>query len=196
MKSWNGRSGRILSRDLAREMMSPQLGQMALGMHTRGEGESFSIQQAGGGVGSQARVVGYPGRCQGAVLLINTDRGRRVVAETLAAVGQEYSWPDLPLRVAKKAVSHDGLGALAGRYAYDAAPASTVTVGAAGGDLLMQFGEGSPFAPVFVGGTIFVWPGSALEMTFDEPVADAAPGLTLGTAGFYGSHLSRVEDVD
>jgi CubicO group peptidase (beta-lactamase class C family) len=193
MKSWQGRSESLLPREVTRQMLSPQLGDMALGMHTRGEGETFSVQQAGGGVGSLSHVVAYPDRCQGAAIVVNTDGGRRVVAETLAAVGLEYGWPNLPLEVSRTQVPVTKLERLVGRYRYDASPGSEMTFSVKGNTLLARFGERAPFPLISVSESVFVRPGSALEMRFDPPRDEVITGVTIGTAGLYGSHLTRVD---
>lgn len=196
MKSWQGRPDGLLPRDLARQMLSPQIGDMALGIHLRGQGEGLSIQQAGGGIGSQARVIAFPELCRGAALVINTDAGRRVVAETLAAVGQEYDWPDLPVVVEKIRLPSSDLERFAGRYEYDAAPGSVMTFRVEGDTLVAQAGEGTPLPLTRASGSVFVWPGSASEMQFDPAVGGVIPGVTIGTAGFYGNHLSRLDAID
>ncbi len=191
MKSWQGRSERLLPREMTRRMLSPQLDGMGLGLHLRGEGEDFSFQQAGGGIGSQSRLIAYPERCQGAVVVINTDRGRRLIAETLAAVGQEYDWPDLPLRRAKIQLDAEALQRFAGRYEYDAAPGNFLTFFVEGDDLLAR-ARRDPF-PVFpVSETVVVAPLNASEMRFHFDAEGQAVRVTIGTAGLYGSHLRRV----
>jgi CubicO group peptidase (beta-lactamase class C family) len=196
MKSWQGRSDDLLPRDVARQMLAPQLGNMALGMHFRGHGENFSIQQAGGGIGSQAQVIAYPSLCRGAAVVVNTDRGRRVVAETLAAVGQEYGWPGLPLVVKRRELPAAALERFAGRYEYDAAPGNVMTFSVEGDSLFAQAGDRAPFPLTPVSESVFAWPASASEMRFDPPLGGSIRGVTIGTAGFYGSHLTRVAADD
>lgn len=193
MKSWQGRSESLLPRAVARQMLSLQLGDMGLGIHLRGESKAFSFQQAGGGIGSQSRIIGYPERCQGAAIVINSDRGRRLVAETLAAVGQEYDWPDLPLRTAKIQLDAEALERLTGRYEYDALPGNFLTFFVEDAALLAQATR-DPFPVYPVSETVVVLPGAASEMRFDIPAAGHAIGVTIGTAGMSGSHLSRVDD--
>jgi CubicO group peptidase (beta-lactamase class C family) len=193
MSSWQGRRDALLPRDLAREMLAPAVGDMALGMHFRRDGETFSVQQAGGGIGATAHVIGYPERCQGAAIVVNRDGARRIVAETLAAVGREYDWPSLPLRVTRAEVEPQALEPLVGTYAYDAAPGSTVTFSVRDGALHVEFGERDPIPLIAASESLFVWPGAALEMRFDEPVEGRVSGLSLGTAGLGGAHLTRVD---
>ncbi len=196
MKSWQGRSDELLPQEVARQMLSHQLGDMALGVHVRGEGEAFSMQQSGGGIGSLSHVIAYPELCRGAVIVVNTDGGRRVVVETLAAVGQEYGWPDLPFRVSKVKVPTSALESLSGRYRYDASPDSVQTFSVEGGDLFSRFGERSPFLVIPVSESLFVWPGNDSEIRFDPPREGVVPGVTIGTAGLLGTHLTRISGAN
>jgi CubicO group peptidase (beta-lactamase class C family) len=193
MRSWHGRPGGLLPREVARAMLTRELGDMGLGVHLWGEGEALSLQQAGGGIGSQSRLIAYPERCQGAALVINSDRGRRLIAETLAAVGQEYGWPDLPLRVSTIQPPAAALRRLAGRYEFDASPGSVITFTVDEQTLLARFGERDPFPLRAVSETVFVSPGAGNQIRFLADEEGAISGLTIGTAGFYGSHLRRLD---
>lgn len=193
MASWHGRAGSLLPQPIARQMLSPQIGDMGLGFHVRGRAEAASVQQAGGGTGSQSRVIAYPERCQGAALVVNSDRGQGLIAETLAAVGSEYGWPDLPLRVSTTQLSAQGLRQFAGRYEYDAAPGSVMEFAVQGDTLLARGGDGPYFPLQSVSETVFVAPGNATEVRFHLSADGTNRGVTIGTAGLYGYHLSRVD---
>ena len=60
------------------------------------------------------------------------------------------------------------------------------------GNLTVRFGERDPVPLVALSEKRFAWPGPSLVLEFDEVVDGIAPGLALGTAGLYGSHLTRV----
>jgi CubicO group peptidase (beta-lactamase class C family) len=193
MSSWHGRPGSLLPRDVARRMLSREIDDMGLGVHLWGEAESLSLQQAGGGIGSQSRLVAYPERCQGAALVINSDRGRRLIAETLAAVGQEYGWPGLPLQADRVRLPAESLARFAGSYAFDTSPGSVMKFSVDGENLLAQFGDRNPFPVQAISDTVFVSPGAANQIRFLTAADGTISGLTIGTAGFYGSHLTRVD---
>lgn len=191
MGSWQGRDGSLLSRDTVREMLVRHVGDMGLGLHLHGQGESFSVQQRGGGVGSLAHVIGFPNRCQGAVVVVNSDRGRRVVAETLAAVGEAMDWPGLPLRGEVVELSAEDIRLLVGKYVYDAAPQSSATFIFRDDGLAVRFGERDAVPLMAFSDRLFVLPGAGLAFEFEEAQDGSSPGLTVGTAGLYGSHLTR-----
>jgi CubicO group peptidase (beta-lactamase class C family) len=193
MASWHGHAGSLLPRSTARQMLSRQLGDMGLGVHVRGEADASSFQQAGGGIGSSSHIIAYPEVCQGAAVVVNSDRGRRLIAETLAAVGSEYGWPELPLRVSRTRLPAQRLKRFAGRYEYDAAPGSVMVFSVKGDTLIARSGDRPSFPIQPVSESVFVVPRSATEMRFHALGDGPSDGVTIGTAGLYGYHLSRVE---
>ncbi|MGD8698246.1 MAG: serine hydrolase domain-containing protein [Gemmatimonadales bacterium] len=103
MESRAGRSNGVLSRELASEMLKPQVpipnhpitNAEGLGLGLSGEGESFAFLQTGGTWGSTCILWAYPETGQGAVVMTNARGGQGMIRfEILLAVAREYAWPE------------------------------------------------------------------------------------------------------
>ena len=113
--------GALLTEHNARSMLTPRGGNpVGLGFFVKGEGASRRISHDGWNYGFTCRMVGYPARHEGAVVMTNGDTGLLMV-EILDAIGEAYGWPGSP-RPRKEAIMSDS-GAVqpyVGRYAWDA----------------------------------------------------------------------------
>jgi CubicO group peptidase (beta-lactamase class C family) len=91
-----GKSTRILSREMATQMLTVQKRPLGLGPFLGGSGRGFNFAHRGWNPGFHSKVVYFPETGQGAAVMINGDGGRGMVDEILGAVGTEYSWPGSP----------------------------------------------------------------------------------------------------
>jgi CubicO group peptidase (beta-lactamase class C family) len=85
--------GRVLSRDIAVQMVTPQAGRMGLGIMTEGSGYGMRVKHGGSNQGFRMELVGVLGPGQGAVVMTNSDGGGRLIQDILQAVAAEYAWP-------------------------------------------------------------------------------------------------------
>lgn len=96
-----GASERLLSRELAAEMLTrqaaipenPLADGVGLGFELGGEGAELYIEHTGGTWGSTAIVWAYPETGQGVVIMTNSASGSLLRMEILLAVALEYRWP-------------------------------------------------------------------------------------------------------
>jgi CubicO group peptidase (beta-lactamase class C family) len=102
MLAYNGQSDALLSQELAREMLAPQIAvkknpfsdAYGLGFHLAGEGQEFAFQHTGGTWGSTCLIWMYPESGQGAVIMTNSASGQGAIRfETLFGLAREYGWP-------------------------------------------------------------------------------------------------------
>jgi CubicO group peptidase (beta-lactamase class C family) len=91
-RAWKGGSGAILSRGLAREMLTPQgTGSYGLGLVVRGNGQALSFSHGGVNAGFESRLVVFPAVGQGAVVMTNANV-TKLVDELLDILRAEYRW--------------------------------------------------------------------------------------------------------
>ena len=91
MDSFGGRSNQILSREMTREMLTPQIESHGLGPAVLDDGgDRFYFQHAGGNDGYKTVLVAYPKRGQGVVVMTNSDSGEALWREILNSVSVEY----------------------------------------------------------------------------------------------------------
>lgn len=112
MCAYLGQSERLLSQEMARQMLTAQVpirnGGLAtacgLGFELGGAGEiatasrqqlgeALSIQHAGATWGSTCFLIAYPETGQGAVVMTNSRTGRSLLSEILISIAVEYGWP-------------------------------------------------------------------------------------------------------
>jgi len=124
MESAQGRSNRVLSPEMSRQMLTKQSGSYGLGVSLGGtDGTSFS--HGGSNEGFTCILVADTGTRQGAVVMTNSDNGPPLFNEILRSISQEYNWKDNRARektVAK--VDAATLVSYAGRYDADGIPIS------------------------------------------------------------------------
>jgi CubicO group peptidase (beta-lactamase class C family) len=83
---------RVLTPQMAAQMLSRQVGKAGLGIFIEGKGaESERFVHSGTNAGFRAMLVAYPSG-QGAVILTNGDNGADLTAEILRSIAKEYGW--------------------------------------------------------------------------------------------------------
>ena len=93
-KSNEGKSNRILSKEMTKIMLSPQIENVGLGVFVDGQGLSARFNSSGSEVGYKSYAVGYLQSGQGAVVMTNSENGAQLALEILRSISAEYGWPD------------------------------------------------------------------------------------------------------
>ena len=93
-ESYKGKSNRVLSVDMTRQMLTKQLGGYGLGLWLGGKEKVTNFSHAGQNEGFTCILVAYLDTGQGAVIMTNGDRGSGLFNEILRAIAREYGWPD------------------------------------------------------------------------------------------------------
>jgi CubicO group peptidase (beta-lactamase class C family) len=122
-----GRPGAVISAELAREMLTPQiastsriggLDHVGLGFFVDETGTRFG--HSGGNRGFCCHLLADRETGQGAVVMTNGDAGGFVVLRAFANIAADYGWSDYPLAVDHPDLPTDDLlNSLAGRYRPD-----------------------------------------------------------------------------
>jgi len=90
-----GRATQILTPEMAREMLTAQVGNAGLGVFLTGpNGPSRRFTHTGRNAGFDATLVGYKNGRQGAVVMINRNNNEDFITEVLESIAREYRWPD------------------------------------------------------------------------------------------------------
>lgn len=93
-ESYHGKSNKVLSAAITKEMLTQQLGGYGLGVWLGGNDNSATFSHPGKNEGFICMVFAYLERGQGAVVMTNGDGGNGLFNEILRAVAHEYGWPD------------------------------------------------------------------------------------------------------
>jgi CubicO group peptidase (beta-lactamase class C family) len=100
-KSLQGKSNRVLSREMALEMATPVgVGPFAIGMQVAKAGEGWYLQHSGSNWGFQCLLMVHKLKGYGFAAMSNGDAGGRLLAELQQRVAAAYKWDtlDQPLR--------------------------------------------------------------------------------------------------
>ena len=89
-----GKSNRILSKEMTKLMLSPQIENVGLGVIVDGQGPSARFYTSGSNVGYKSYAVGYLQSGQGAAIMTNSENGAQLALEILRSISAEYGWPD------------------------------------------------------------------------------------------------------
>jgi CubicO group peptidase (beta-lactamase class C family) len=85
--------GKLLSANMAGQMLTIQKGSNGLGVVVRGEGPQTSFSHGGSNEGYRCHMVGYPATGRGLVIMTNSDTGDAVIDVVSKAVAKAYGWP-------------------------------------------------------------------------------------------------------
>jgi CubicO group peptidase (beta-lactamase class C family) len=121
---------KIISREMAQQMVTVQKGSSGLGPALENPGKA-SARFGHGGVdmGFEASFTAYCQGGQGAVVMMNANRAQPLAGELIRAVAKEYNWPEFlePERVVAK-VDPSIYAAYVGQYELNPGNIGTVTV--------------------------------------------------------------------
>jgi len=93
MLTYTGQSEKIISQEMAAEMLTPQIEDRGLGPWINDEGgDLFYFGHPGANDGYKNYVVAYPKRGQGLIIMTNSDAGDALYNEILNSVTKEYGW--------------------------------------------------------------------------------------------------------
>jgi CubicO group peptidase (beta-lactamase class C family) len=91
-----GKGAPVISKDLTREMLSPQKESVGLGLALERSGKSLRFKHGGRDEGFDALLVAYAEAGQGAVLMINSNDNTGALERIVELIAREYKWPDYP----------------------------------------------------------------------------------------------------
>jgi hypothetical protein len=143
-RAWRGDS-ELLSRRLAREMLTDQGDGRGLGFEISGTGDSLVFSHTGSGDGFRTLIVGLPARSQGLAVLVNADDARagELRQEIVRGAALTYGWPVLGPEVRETAgLDSAWVARLAGRYEFS--DGSVTTVSRSGDGLQAAWGDAEP----------------------------------------------------
>jgi len=91
---YTGKSAKILSQDMVRQMLTRQIGVWGLGFGLESSGDKPHFGHGGANEGFRCNVETYTDSGQGLAVMTNSDSGGELTQEIFRAVAKEYAWPD------------------------------------------------------------------------------------------------------
>lgn len=116
--AYDGRSERLLSQTMAREMLTPQSpSSVGLGPFLDGQGDARRFGHTGGNHGFKCAFVGFVASGEGAVVMTNADNGWQLTREILNGIAATYGWPDyIPAAKTVVQLSQETIAKYVGEY--------------------------------------------------------------------------------
>jgi CubicO group peptidase (beta-lactamase class C family) len=137
-KALAGKSDRVLSPSVAREMLRPGLNKWGLGIETGGSTAHPYFTHSGANDGFQCNLVAYDDG-DGAVIMTNSDNGGPLAAEILRTIAYEYKWPDFgPREIEHQEITLPNATLLRYVGIYEMAPGVDMTITLENGQLISQ----------------------------------------------------------
>ncbi len=93
-KSHAGRDGKLLSRDMARKMLTRENAVCGLGFFVKGEGDRLWFGHGGANEGYRCDLIAFPATGQGMAIMTNSDTGDAMFPELKKLARELYAWPD------------------------------------------------------------------------------------------------------
>jgi len=89
-----GKSSKILSQEMARQMLTRQIGVWGLGFGLDSAGGQAAFGHGGANEGFRCNLHTYTDSGQGLAVMTNSDSGGELTQEIFRSVAKEYGWPD------------------------------------------------------------------------------------------------------
>lgn len=159
--------GELLERSSASEMLTEVKDDHGIGVVLRGEGENRAFSHSGGNAGYRAFMILYLDSGDGAVFMVNSDRGMALGRELLRAASAVQNWPDFRTeRYERFTLPRDSLRPLEGRYQFGEDVAVEVVLPKEEERLTVTFPSGETYPLVPVGAESFVHPETGVTVDF------------------------------
>lgn len=177
----DGKPDALLSRELAREMLTVQKAPTGLGPFLEGSGRAFNFGHGGSDEGFHATLVYFPETGQGAAVMVNGDGGPPLLNEILLAIAAEYGWPEYaPREIEAVAPDSAVVEQVVGSWVATKPVPITITVSREGGALFVE----SEFTPrseaVFTAPDRLVLLEGGSELTVEMDAKGRVTGLAAG----------------
>lgn len=185
-RAWRGESD-LLSKDLAREMLTDEGDGRGLGFELAGAGDSVVFRHTGAGDGFRTLIVGIPARGQGLIVMVNADdqQAGELREEIVRAAAVTYDWSRLEPEVRMTANLDSGwVERLPGRYEYT--DGSVTTVAASSHGLLAAWGDAEP-VPLFPTDSLHWFARSGEEFTFERRDGEVTGLVWSGSFGSFSA---------
>jgi len=188
-----GKSSKILSQDMARQMLTHQIGTWGLGFGLETSGDKLHFGHGGANEGFRCNIETYTDSGQGFAVMTNSDSGGELTEEIFRAVAKEYGWPDYrPIEHVLIKANPATFAAYPGTYEIPGVGKLTIT-----SKSYSLYVEAEPFGPdpqelLPESATQFFVLSGDITFTFHKDAQGAITGLTLhaGSQTFEAKKIS------
>lgn len=188
-----GKSNKIISQEMAAQMVSRQFGEWGLGPAVEVRGEVIEFSHGGIDEGFEAFWAGFSdGR--GVVVMTNGHGGIALAMEIVRSVAREYGWPEhAPVEREIAKVDPKIYESYVGRFEFKINPqlTTTFTISTEGGKLFVQPNDGAKHDWLPASETEFFSVRSGNTLVFARDAGGAVNELTLkqGSESYTGKRI-------
>ncbi len=90
--SYLGKSNKIISQKMTREMLTKNMGSWGLGFNIDGQSDSLSFSHGGSNEGFNCNMFAFASMGKGIVVMTNSDNGEQLINEILRSAAIVYDW--------------------------------------------------------------------------------------------------------
>ena len=120
MASMEGRSNKVLSQEMTRQMLTVQHGNYGLGLSLRAGDQIHQFGHGGSNEGFRCTMLAFPEKREGVVIMTNGDGGSDLMSEILRSLSVEYGWETLaPVEKKLAAIDPSSLDGFHGTYRFE-----------------------------------------------------------------------------
>jgi len=137
-KSWHGKSNRIISQQLTREMLSPHVAkEYGYGVFMRNPGKERYFGHMGDNSGFMSGFISHTSDGYGAVILTNSRKSPELIREINKSIAAYYGWAEFVSGTIRPVdIDMDTLKELSGRFRSGAD--SVIDIGIENGNLILK----------------------------------------------------------
>ena len=119
-QAYAGKSKKVLSREMVKQMLTKQVGGWGLGITVNGDGDrALRFSHGGANTGFRTRMVAYAATGQGAIVMTNGEQGDALCGEILRGIARVYGWADYVAEKSIVQVDVQKLGDYVGDYEFN-----------------------------------------------------------------------------
>ena len=134
-----GQSTKLLSAATVNQMLTPESGDLGLGFSLEGTGSGRRFSHGGSTLEFNSHLVAYVQTGQGVVIMTNSLRGERIIAELLRSIAREYAWSGFqPKERTIATIDPKVYNDLTGRYQFEFSADYVLAISTEGGKLITE----------------------------------------------------------
>jgi CubicO group peptidase (beta-lactamase class C family) len=177
-RAYAGKPTKVLSKAMVDQALTPQAVPLfGLGVQLEGPDEAQRFGHGGDNIGYKCISTAYKEYGLGAVVLTNADDGYGVVLELLAAIAQEYAWPQYTSTRTRIPARPDQYAAYVG--AYEVRPGFSLHIHQQEDRLYLQAADQPPVELQPSSATTFFTDVLSSDVTFETIDQEQVTGLII-----------------
>jgi CubicO group peptidase (beta-lactamase class C family) len=189
-KDYAGTSNKLISKDMARQMLTRQKDNWGLGVALAAADHPLRFGHGGSNEGFRCDFEAYVQSGQGIVIMTNANSGDALIGEIRRAVAQEYAWPDFrPEQKVTVPVDLSALSAYPGLYQTTAGDVVQIELTLREGRLYLQ-------AAPFGAEPVELYPESASQFFAEEGFSITLHRNEDGSVSTLTLHAGQVHEAE